>query len=128
MVDMDTLRHSNAREIGTENIAYRKWEKLDLTTLLLSVYGGPGQTCRHTVVSRTRLKDYSYVPGRLTTFMDTRSNRSIRLRAVTTEKNTDCYLEVKSPYKEKKEEEMKLQLEKRFEGELQKINTVLHSK
>src|SRR5690606_34960983 len=28
MVNMDTLRHSNAREIGAENIAYRTWEKL----------------------------------------------------------------------------------------------------
>ncbi len=36
MVNMDTLRHSNAREIGAENIAYRTWEKLNLTPLLLS--------------------------------------------------------------------------------------------
>ncbi|WPR73345.1 hypothetical protein [Algoriphagus sp. NG3] len=36
MVDMDTLQHSNAREIGAENIAYQSWEKLQLTPLLLS--------------------------------------------------------------------------------------------
>jgi hypothetical protein len=36
MVNMDTLQHSNAREIGAENIAYQTWEKLQLTTLLLS--------------------------------------------------------------------------------------------
>lgn len=37
MVNIDTLRHSNAREIGAENIAYQTWEKLNLTPLLLSV-------------------------------------------------------------------------------------------
>lgn len=83
---------------------------------------------RYLCVSRTRLKDYQYVPDRLTTFLDTKSNRTIRLRSVTTEKNTDYYIEVKSPSKEKKEEAMKLQFEKRFEEELQKIHTALHSK
>ena len=79
-------------------------------------------------VSRTRLKDYTYVPDRLTTLLDTKSNKTIRLRSVTTEKNTDYYLEVKSNSKEKKEEGMKLQFEKRFEEELQKIHKALHSK
>lgn len=79
-------------------------------------------------VSRTRLKDYTYVPGRLTTLLDTKSNKTIRLRSVTAEKNTDYYLEVKSPSKEQKEEGMKLQFEKRFEDELQKIRAALHSK
>jgi len=83
---------------------------------------------KYLCVSRTRLRDYQYVPGRLTTFLDTKSNQTIRLRSVTTEKNTDYYLEVKSPSKEKKEEGMKLQFEKRFEQELQKINAALHSK
>lgn len=83
---------------------------------------------RYLCVSRTKLKDYSYVPGRLTTLMDTKSKQSIRLRTVTTKKNTDYYLEVKSPSKEKKEEGMKLSFEKRFEGELQKIYAALHSK
>ncbi len=36
MVSMDTLQHSNAREIGAENIAYQTWDKLQLTSLLLS--------------------------------------------------------------------------------------------
>ena len=79
-------------------------------------------------VSRTKLKDYKYVPDRLTTLLDTKSNQTIRLRSVTTKRNTDYYLEVKSPSKEKKEEGMKLQFEKRFEEELQKIHTALHSK
>lgn len=83
---------------------------------------------KYLCVSRTKLKDYQYVPGRLTTLLDTKSNQPIRLRSVTTEKNTDYYLEVKSPSKEKKEEGMKLQFEKRFEEELQKIHTALHSK
>ncbi|MCH7411817.1 IS1634 family transposase, partial [Belliella sp. DSM 111904] len=83
---------------------------------------------RYLCVSRTRLKDYSYVPSRLTTLLDTKSKQTIRLRSVTTEKNTDYYLEVKSPSKEKKEEGMKLQFENRFEQELQKIHNALHSK
>ncbi|MDM6915679.1 hypothetical protein, partial [Klebsiella michiganensis] len=33
---MDTIQHSNAREIGAENIAFQTWEKLQLTPLLLS--------------------------------------------------------------------------------------------
>ena len=28
MVNLDTLQHSNAREVGAENIAYQTWEKL----------------------------------------------------------------------------------------------------
>lgn len=83
---------------------------------------------KYLCVSRTKLKDYQYVPGRLTTLLDTKSNQTIRLRSVTSPKNTDYYLEVKSPSREKKEEGMKLQFEKRFEGELQKIHTALHSK
>ncbi len=83
---------------------------------------------KYLCVSRTRLREYTYVPDRLTTLLDTKSNQTIRLRSVTTEKNTDYYLEVKSPSKEKKEEGMKLQFEKRFEEELQKIRAALHSK
>ena len=36
MVNVDTLQHSNVRETGAENIAYQTWEKLQLTSLLLS--------------------------------------------------------------------------------------------
>lgn len=87
-----------------------------------------GKGYKYLCVSRTKLKDYQYVPGRLTTLMDTKSNQTIRLRSVTTSKNTDYYLEVKSPSKEKKEEGMKLQFEKRFEEDLQKIQTALQRK
>ena len=83
---------------------------------------------KYLCVSRTKLKGYKYVPDRLTTLLDTKSSQTIRLRSVTTEKNTDYYLEVKSPSKEMKEEGMKLQFEKRFEEELQKIHNALHSK
>lgn len=83
---------------------------------------------KYLCVSRTKLKDYKYVPDRLTTLLETKSKQTIRLRSVTTTKNTDYYLEVKSPSKEKKEEGMKLQFEKRFEDELQKIHTALHRK
>lgn len=83
---------------------------------------------KYLCVSRTKLKDYKYVPDRLTTLLDTKTNQTIRLRSVITPKNTDYYLEVKGPSKEKKEEGMKLQFEKRFEEELQKIHTALHRK
>lgn len=86
------------------------------------------QGYKYLCVSRTKLKDYKYVPDRLTTLLDTKTNQTIRLRSVITPKNADYYLEVKSPSKEKKEEGMKLQFEKRFEEELQKIHTALHRK
>ncbi|MEJ7684210.1 MAG: hypothetical protein WKG06_41430 [Segetibacter sp.] len=60
--------------------------------------------------------------------MDTKSNQTIRLKSVTTEKNTDYYLEVKSDTKALKENGMKNQFEQRFEEELQKIHTAIHSK
>lgn len=79
-------------------------------------------------VSRTRLKDYQAVPDRLTVLLDTKSNKTIRLKSVTTERNTDYYLEVKSPDKAMKEAGMKSQFEKRFEEELQKIYNAIHRK
>lgn len=78
--------------------------------------------------SRLRLKDYQAVPGRLTVLLDTKSKKTIRLKQVTTEKNTDYYLEVKSPDKAMKEAGMKTQFEKRFEEQLQKIYTAIHRK
>jgi len=83
---------------------------------------------KYLCVSRTKLKNYKAVPDRLTVLLDTKSNQTVRLTSVTSEKNTDYYLEVKSPAKEKKEEGMKLQFEKRFEQELQKIHTAIHRK
>ncbi len=83
---------------------------------------------KYLCVSRSKLKDYKAVPERLTVLRDTKSNQTIRLKSVTTEKNTDYYLEVKSNTKALKENSMKNQFEQRFEEELQKIHTAIHSK
>lgn len=79
-------------------------------------------------VSRSELKDYEAIPDRLTVLLDTKSNKTIRLKSVVSEKNTDYYLEVKSPEKALKEAGMKSQFEKRFEEELQKIHKAIHRK
>ena len=76
---------------------------------------------KYLCVSRSKLKDYKALPERLTVLMDTKSHQTIRLKSVTTEKNTDYYLEVKSDTKALKENGMKNQFEQRFEEELQKI-------
>jgi transposase len=83
---------------------------------------------KYLCVSRAKLKDYQVVPDRLTVLLDTKSKKTIRLKSVTTDKNTDYYLEVKSPDKAMKEAGMKSQFEKRFEEELQKIYTAIHRK
>jgi len=83
---------------------------------------------RYLCVSRSKLKDYQTVPGRLTVLMDTKSKKTIRLKQVTAQTNTDYYLEVKSPDKAMKEAGMMNQFEKRFESELQKIYTAIHKK
>ena len=79
-------------------------------------------------VSRSKLKQYKAVQDRLTVYMETVSKQAVRLRAVSTEKNTDYYLEVKSKAKERKEEGMKNQFEKRFEEALQRIHKSVHTK
>ena len=79
-------------------------------------------------VSRTKLKDYQVVPGRLAVLMETASKQEVRLKAVRTEKNTDYYLEVKSKAKGLTEAGMKQQFEKRFEDALQKIHQSIHAK
>ena len=79
-------------------------------------------------VSRSKLKEYKAIQDRLTVLLETKSKQTIRLHAVTTEKNTDYYLEVKSNAKEKKEEAMLLQFETRFEEELKKIEHSIHHK
>jgi transposase len=83
---------------------------------------------KYLCVSRSKLKEYEAVQDRLTVLMDTKSNKTIRLKAVTTEKNTDYYLEVKSPAKEMKETGMKNQFELRFEEALQKIHNGIGKK
>ena len=83
---------------------------------------------KYLCVSRTKLKDYQLIPDRLTVLMDTKSKQTIRLKSVTTTKNTDYYLQVKSQTKALKETAMKTQFEHRFEVELQKIHTAIHRK
>ena len=83
---------------------------------------------KYLCVSRTKLKDYKTVPDRLTVLMDTKSNQTIRLKAVTTPQNTDYYLEIKSDTKALKENAIKNQFEQRFEEALQKIHAAIHNK
>lgn len=83
---------------------------------------------KYVCVSRTKLKDYQAVQNKPAILVNTKSNKTIRLRQITTEKNTDYYLEIKSTDKALKEEGMKNQFEKRFEEELQKIHKAIHGK
>lgn len=80
-------------------------------------------------VSRSRLKDYHAVKGRLTVLLETKSNRWVRLKAVATENSqTDYYLEVASQDKYETQDSMRRQFEERFEMELEKINQSLGRK
>jgi transposase len=72
-------------------------------------------------VSRTRLKDYQAISGRLTVLLETKSKRNVRLKAVSDNKSTDYYLEVASEDKYETQNSMRIQFEQRFELELQKI-------
>ena len=83
---------------------------------------------KYLCVSRCRLKEYEVVQDRLTVLLETKSKKTIRLKAVSTDKNTDYYLEVKSPAKEMKETGMKNQFELRCEEALQCIHKGVHSK
>ena len=83
---------------------------------------------KYLCVSRAKLKDYKAVENKLTVLMETKSSQTIRLKAVTTDKNTDFYLEVKSNTKALKEGAMMNQFEKRFEEALQKIHSAIHRK
>jgi len=83
---------------------------------------------KYLCVSRSKLKDYKAVQDRLTVLLETKSNQTIRLRSVSTDNNTDYYLEVKSDTKAIKEAAMKTQFEARFEEALQKIHNAIHRK
>jgi hypothetical protein len=83
---------------------------------------------KYLCVSRSKLKEYQLVRDRLTVLMETKSKQFVRLKAVTTEKNTDYYLEVKSIAKEKKESGMINQFEYRFEEALQRIKKSICTK
>lgn len=83
---------------------------------------------KYLCVSRTKLKEYAIVQDRLTVLLDTKSKNMVRLKAVSTSRNTDYYLEVKSYAKEMKETGMKNLFEQRFEERLQIIRKAVHSK
>src|SRR5699024_675635 len=77
-------------------------------------------------VSRSKLKDYSADPRRLTVLLETKSKQNVRLKTVSTNKHTDYFLEVKSGFKAIKEGAMLTQFERRFEEYLEKIAASLH--
>lgn len=79
-------------------------------------------------VSRTKLKDYQAVQDRLTVFLETRSKRQVRLKAVSNPANTDYYLEVLSQDKLETADSMRRLFEERFEMELKKIAQSLQRK
>ena len=79
-------------------------------------------------VSRTKLKDYQDVSGRLTVLLETKRNRKVRLTAVSSNNNTDYYLELASEDKYETANSMRSQFEQRFELELQKIAQSLERK
>lgn len=72
-------------------------------------------------VSRSKLKEYQALSGRLTVLLETKSKRNVRLKAVRDNKSTDYYLEVASQDKYETQNSMRIQFEQRFEMELQKI-------
>lgn len=79
-------------------------------------------------VSRSRLKDYQAMPGKLTVLMETKSKRHVRLKAVASEGQTDYYMEVASEDKWQTANGMRVQFEQRFEEQLQKIAESLDRK
>jgi hypothetical protein len=87
-----------------------------------------GKGYKYLCVSRSKLKEYEVVKDRLSVLLETKSKKDVRLRAITTGKGTDYYLEVKSYAKQVKESGMKNQFEQRFEEALQKIHNSIHSK
>jgi transposase len=82
----------------------------------------------HLCVSRRRLKDYHAMPGKLTVLMETKSKRHVRLKAVTSEGQTDYYMEVASEDKWQTANSMRAQFEQRFEEQLHKIAGSLNRK
>jgi transposase len=79
-------------------------------------------------VSRTKLKDYQAISGRLTVLLETKSKRQVRLKAVSSNNKTDYYLEVASEDKYATANSMRSQFEQRFETELQKISQSVQQK
>jgi len=83
---------------------------------------------QYVCVSRSKLKDYQALPNKLPVIIETKSKHNVSLKAVSTDKNTDYYLEVTSDAKALKEKSMTLAFEKRYQEELQKIQTSIDKK
>jgi transposase len=79
-------------------------------------------------VSRSKLKDYQAVAGKLTVLMETKSKRQVRLKAVASSGQTDYYMEVASEDKWQTANSMRTQFEQRFEEDLRKIAEALDRK
>jgi transposase len=79
-------------------------------------------------VSRTKLKDYTIAPNRLTVIMETKSKQNVRIKAIQGDQATDYYLEIKSDAKMVKEQSMATQFEERFEAYLARIEQALSAK
>ena len=79
-------------------------------------------------VSRSKLKDYTIDPNRLTVMMETKSKQNVWIKAIQTDKDTDYYLEIKSDAKTVKEQSMATQFEDRFEAYLARIQQALLTK
>ena len=79
-------------------------------------------------VSRSKLKDYTIDPNRLTVMMETKSKQNVWIKAIQTDSDTDYYLEIKSDAKTVKEQSMATQFEDRFEAYLARIQQALQAK
>jgi transposase len=87
-----------------------------------------GKGYHYLCVSRTKLKDYTIDPNRLTVMMETKTKQNVWIKAIQTDKDTDYYLEIKSDAKMVKEQAMATQFEERFEAYLARIQQAIPAK
>ena len=80
---------------------------------------------KYVVVSRKKLKDYQAVQAGKETYLFTKSKKIIRLSLVQSEKYTDSFLKVESPFKALKEKGIQSRLEQGFEQQLELIKQSL---
>jgi len=97
-----------------------------------------GKGYHYLCVSRTKLKDYTTDPNRLTVpiaigMMETKTKQNVWIKAIQTDKDTDYSdsyrnLEIKSDAKTIKEQSMATQFEERFEAYLARIQQAIPAK
>ncbi len=83
---------------------------------------------KYVCVSRAKIKDYQSVPGGGIQKITSKSNQTISLQKVVSDKTTDYLLKVHSPGKLKKERSMKTSFEERFHQEVEKARAALTRK